>query len=144
MPLKARDLDMKELRGRRLPSNTLLYPRLRVLPMGWSHALWWCQTLHCRIISQALGLEEKQFIRDKKQTPDLTQTGWTVYVDNFLVFGTSKSSVASVTSAAQRALESRGLPTHEICVCSEKTEVLGWQIDGRLGMIRASPRRVWR
>ncbi|CAK0855314.1 unnamed protein product [Prorocentrum cordatum] len=41
---------LAEVGGVRVSPGTSVYPRLRVLPMGWSHALWVCQTLHRRII----------------------------------------------------------------------------------------------
>eukprot|EP00973_Karenia_brevis_P019821 2717381-Karenia_brevis.AAC.1 len=36
--------------GKDGPRSQKVFPCLKVLPMGWSHAMWWCQLLHRRII----------------------------------------------------------------------------------------------
>ena len=30
--------------------DSMVFPCLSVLPMGWSHALFWCQMLHCKLM----------------------------------------------------------------------------------------------
>lgn len=41
--LSAKDLGVEELDGVKLNGKQFLYPRIAVIPMGWSWAMWWCQ-----------------------------------------------------------------------------------------------------
>ncbi|CAK0795370.1 unnamed protein product, partial [Prorocentrum cordatum] len=84
---------LAEVGGVRVSPGTSVYPRLRVLPMGWSHALWVCQTLHRRIIQDIPGLEPTSFLHDRGPAPATTPACHTVYVDNFLALGTCRSTV---------------------------------------------------
>ena len=119
-------------------------PQFAVLPMGWSHALWWCQLLHCRIMSNVGGLPASQFLKDKVAPPSLSELVYTIYVDNFLVFGTSPEFVKKTMDDANQRLQLSGLPTHEVCLASKNAEVLGWEFEGGLGVVRPSRRRAWR
>ena len=69
------------------------YPRIAVVPMGWSWALWVCQHIHENLIHEA-GLAEHLRVRDRRpsQHPDLMHTE---YVDNLLVFGQDRERVLS-------------------------------------------------
>ena len=37
-PISAKDLGIREVNGERVSPSQLLYPSLKVIPMGWSHA----------------------------------------------------------------------------------------------------------
>ena len=52
-PILASTLGITHLHGKVLAPSTMIYPRLAVIPMGWTWALWWCQTLHERIVATA-------------------------------------------------------------------------------------------
>ena len=41
--------------GLRHLGSQMVHPLLQVLPMGWTHALWWCQEFHETVVSEALG-----------------------------------------------------------------------------------------
>ncbi|CAK0812161.1 unnamed protein product [Prorocentrum cordatum] len=133
-----------EVGGVRVSPGTPVYPRLRVLPMGWSHALWVCQTLHRRIIQDIPGLEPTSFLHDRGPAPATTPACHTVYVDNFLALGTCRSTVEQLVRQVDEGLQPRGLPTHEVATSSLEEEVLGWEINGRLGFIQPRPERAWR
>ncbi|CAK0903612.1 unnamed protein product [Prorocentrum cordatum] len=135
---------LAEVGGVRVSPGTLVYPRLRVLPMGWSRALWVCQTLHRRIIQDVPGLEPTSFLHDRGPAPATTSACHTVYVDNFLALGTCRSTVERLVRQVDEALQSWGLPTREVATSSLEEEVLGWEINGRLGFIRPRPERAWR
>ncbi|CAK0906231.1 unnamed protein product, partial [Prorocentrum cordatum] len=49
--VKAGDVGMVRLRERPLQPGSRVWPVLAVLPMGWSHALYWCQTIRRSIVS---------------------------------------------------------------------------------------------
>ena len=50
--LRASELGITELEGQKLRGDEWLQPRISVLPMGWSWALYWCQMLHQRVADQ--------------------------------------------------------------------------------------------
>ncbi|CAK0890061.1 unnamed protein product, partial [Prorocentrum cordatum] len=135
---------LAEVGGVRVSPGTPVHPRLRVLPMGWSRALWVCQTLHRRIIQDIPGLEPTSFLHDRGPAPATTPACHTVYVDNFLALGTCRSTVERLVRQVDEALQSRGLPTREVATSSLEEEVFGWEINGRLGFIRPRPERAWR
>ncbi|CAK0824773.1 unnamed protein product, partial [Prorocentrum cordatum] len=123
----------------------MVYPRLSVIPMGWSWALWMCQTVHERIVEQA-GASPENRIVDKQVTPDLHRACHSQYVDNFIAVSTDASAVRSLVADAIRALEGRGLVVHEEEYSGEDkvAQVWGWQIDGSRGRVAATPVRLWR
>ncbi|CAK0894817.1 unnamed protein product, partial [Prorocentrum cordatum] len=84
------------------------------------------------------------FPRLRVLPPATTPACHTVYVDNFLALGTCRSTVERLVRQVDEALQSRGLPTHEVATSSLEEEVLGWEINGRLGFIRPRPEREWR
>eukprot|EP00438_Fugacium_kawagutii_P019908 Skav227785 [mRNA] locus=scaffold1237:174468:178224:+ [translate_table: standard] len=51
--VRVAELGMEELGGQRLRKDAWLIPRIAVLPMGWTWALWWCQRLYERIAERA-------------------------------------------------------------------------------------------
>ncbi|CAK0828904.1 unnamed protein product [Prorocentrum cordatum] len=114
---------LAEVGGVIVSPGTPVYPRLRVHPMGWPRALRVCQTLHRRIIQDIPGLEPTSFLHGRGPAPATTPACHTVYVDNFLALGTCRSTVERLV---------------------RQEEVLGWEINGRLGFIRPRPERAWR
>eukprot|EP00929_Paragymnodinium_shiwhaense_P052284 TRINITY_DN261_c0_g1_i1.p1 TRINITY_DN261_c0_g1~~TRINITY_DN261_c0_g1_i1.p1 ORF type:complete len:1369 (+),score=112.09 TRINITY_DN261_c0_g1_i1:1521-5627(+) len=137
------DLGVRMVDGHPVCGRARVFPRLKVLPMGWSHALWWCQLLHRRIVDRVPELDGADFICDKKEMSD-NPLKYTVYVDNFLVFGSDRKAVASAVRNVDAALVAAGLPTHEECEAAPYAEVLGWCVDGRRGELRPKPDRLWR
>lgn len=117
-----------------------LYPQLHVLPMGWTHALWWCQTIHQKIVQDA-GASRDLCLEDKAACP----TGGPLhieYVDNYVVLGSSKAAVQDLAQAGATALRSKGLVVHEEESSEGDIKVLGWQFSGT--DFRPLPHRVWR
>ncbi|CAK0818121.1 unnamed protein product [Prorocentrum cordatum] len=131
--------------GQAVPPSAMVYPRLSVIPMGWSWALWMCQTVHERIVEQA-GASPENRIVDKQATPDLHRACHSQYVDNFIAVSTDASAVRSLVADAIRALEGRGLVVHEeeYSGGDKVAQVSGWQIDGSRGRAAATPLRLWR
>eukprot|EP00974_Lingulodinium_polyedra_P098010 9501020-Lingulodinium_polyedra.AAC.1 len=54
--------------------------------MGWTRALYWCQRVHERLLSDLEGFEEERRIVDRRPTGELGTGRFTIYVDNLLVF----------------------------------------------------------
>ena len=121
-------------RGRRV------FPRLKVLPMGWSHALFWCQAIHQRIVQEA-GASPETCLEDKSVVPN-GQCMHIEYVDNYVVLGTDASQVNSLAAAGVSALRDKGLVVHEEETSQGKIKVLGWELDGTT--LRPLAHRVWR
>ena len=68
MTVAAGEVGVKSVNGRAVRSTTMLFPHLKVLPMGWSHALWWCQTVRQRIVSEA-GARASSCLEDRAAVP---------------------------------------------------------------------------
>ncbi|CAK0789751.1 unnamed protein product, partial [Prorocentrum cordatum] len=83
--------------GKPVPPSAMVYPRLSVIPMGWSWALWMRQTAHERIVEQA-GASPENRIVDKQVTLDLHRACHSQYVDNFIAVSTD-ASVAAVDAS---------------------------------------------
>lgn len=136
----AGDLNLTELNGRQLRPQMKLFPRLAVLPMGWSHALWWCQMIHQRIVLGA-GAGRDTCLEDKAVVPN-GELMHLEYVDNFVVLGTSEDKVSSLAAAGAAALRSKGLVVHEEEKGESSIKVLGWQFEKT--EFKPVSSRVWR
>ena len=117
-----------------------LYPRLKVLPMGWNHALFWCQAIHQHVVQQA-GATIDTCLEDKAIAP-ASSMFHIEYVDNFIVLGTSKAQVDEVAAAGVKALRDKGLVVHEEESSHGKIKVLGWEFEDT--KLRPLSHRVWR
>ena len=142
--VRAGDVGVTAIGGRPVHPLTRIYPRMKALPMGWSHALWFCQVLHRRIIEDVAGLTNENYICDRKLHVNDGKLRHTVYVDNFVAIGTDKAEVARVVLEVEAALRKRGLPTHDLVEGALRSDVLGWHIDGTTRRLSPSQRRVWR
>ena len=66
---------------------------LAVLPIGWSHTMWWCQLVHRGLLEQEAGFDVSAFLTDKTRARSVAKAVWTVHVDNDLVFASDKAAV---------------------------------------------------
>jgi len=142
--VRAADVGITQIDGIAVRPDELVFPLLTVLPMGWTHALKWCQSLHERIMDGVGGLGAEQYLHDRSDVHSVKNTMYTIYVDNFLVFGTDPAIVKRVVIEADARLRAARLPTHEVEHCATDALVLGWEFDGVQGILRPSPRRAWR
>lgn len=117
-----------------------IYPRLKVLPMGWSHALWWCQVIHQRIVS-TIGATSPNCLEDKAAAPS-SRCCHLEYVDNFVVIGASEDEVCRMADSGVNALRSKGLVVHDEEKISQQIAVLGWEFD--YSIFKPKSKRVWR
>ncbi|CAK0799614.1 unnamed protein product, partial [Prorocentrum cordatum] len=142
--VKAGGVGMVRLRERPLQPGSRIWPVLAVLPMGWSHALYWCQTIHRSIVSSIPELSDVPFISDKSVVPGVQPLAMTIYVDNCLALGTDPESARRAVTLVNAALTQKGPPTHEVCICDHNAAILGWEIRGRECEIRPKRSRLWR
>ena len=143
-PVSAAEAGVWSAEGRALGGGERLFPCLAALPMGWTHALYWCQSVHERLVTSLPGFERHRCIYDRQPTGTLGDGRYTIYVDNLIIFGPSEEFVRGQVQAAQRRLDGAGLITHEVELAAPQAEALGWVFDGRAGVIRPTARRAWR
>ena len=62
----------------------MVHPLLKVLPMGWTHALWWCQEFHKTVVAEALG-DDAPFLSDGAPVPTSTILRY-LYMSTIAVF----------------------------------------------------------
>jgi hypothetical protein len=115
-----------------------VYPALKVMPMGWSWAMWVAQRIHCHVALTASGLSESRLILDHSPVPDLSDgsPALLIYCDNLNVVGTCPELVTSTKNTIARELRRVGFRVHEETDASLHCESLGFSIDGKTGSVR--------
>ncbi|CAE7463997.1 unnamed protein product [Symbiodinium sp. CCMP2592] len=139
-PLSEGDLSINALGGKTLRASSLIFPRLKVLPMGWTHALWWCQNIHQRVVAN-VGATAEKCLEDRASVPS-PECMHLEYVDNFVCIGTAKDQVEALAAAGVQALRDKGLVVHEVESGEGNIKVLGWCFQGK--KLRPLSHRVWR
>ena len=145
-PISPRELDGSLSGVRSKVVDRVLYPRLKVVPMGWSHALVWCQQMHEDVVNSA-GLPPARRLADKVAALSLTAKLGPIhlqYVDKFAALGCDIGDVRASVHVVKREMESKGLPVHEEEFGSSHSQLLGWVIDGLHGCVEPTPKRFWR
>ena len=90
------------------------------------------------------GISEAAYVSDHRPTQVGPSPVHTVYVDNFIALGTDADAVRKLTVAVNQELQKKGLPTHEVDLCTTRSELLGWDINGATAIISPSSSRAWR
>ena len=67
--IQARFLGISEVNGVPVEPSTMIYPRLRVCPMGWSWAVFWIQTVVQRVISTTSCNDDSSRVLDGRLPP---------------------------------------------------------------------------
>ncbi|OLQ10494.1 hypothetical protein AK812_SmicGene5815 [Symbiodinium microadriaticum] len=139
--VRASELGISEVAGVPVRPEQWVYPRVAVIPMGWSHAMWWCQRLSEKLV-EGSGLLKEERVRDFDPVP--AGNFWHIeYVDNLVVFGTNKAEVERRFWLAVTALREAGLTVHEIEFGTGECKVLGWAISEQ-GVVSPTSSRLWR
>eukprot|EP00438_Fugacium_kawagutii_P032643 Skav206865 [mRNA] locus=scaffold898:55024:69937:- [translate_table: standard] len=139
--VRACDVGIFSLNGQALQWDSVLYPRLSAVPMGWNWALWLCQTVHERIVSAA-GANDSNRLSDKKPVPG-DAIMHTEYVDNFHVIGTDAEQVKLLSERGVNLLRDKGLVVHEEEQSSGTATILGWEFSSD-GSLRPTRQRLWK
>ncbi|CAK0886886.1 unnamed protein product, partial [Prorocentrum cordatum] len=110
-PVTAGLAGVGELDGAPVSPSQLVYPHLRVVPMGWNHALRWCQRTHEYHAFRQPGVTPANKLSDKKPGVRLDRSGFahTEYVDNFAAIGRQAAEVDAVADSVHEALSAAGL-----------------------------------
>ena len=130
-----------------MPSHSLVYPLLAVLPMGFSWSVFWTQTAHRELLRRsglaAAGVAE---IIDRRVPPVLEEgdVGRVVYIDNQLFLSAAPHGASQARRRAHGFLTKLGLPLHEIQDDVSTIDFIGLELDGLKQTVRASGMRRWR
>ena len=83
-PVRARDVKVRSLNGSPVDPNQYITPVFRAVPMGWTHALAWCQRLHEELARRS-GMSPELRVADRRPGPRLSEHAvhHIEYVDNF-------------------------------------------------------------
>eukprot|EP00971_Amphidinium_carterae_P102476 2028582-Amphidinium_carterae.3 len=120
-------------------------PHLLTLPMGWSWAVLFCQSVVRNTFRRSLD-ERVQRISDRGVNVHVSKghDAEATYVDNFCLLSCDKSLVEDCASEAVAAMDAIGLGCHVASSASECAEFTGLLFDGIEGCVRVSHKRVWR
>ena len=133
---------MLDCDGSPVAGDDWIYPALRVVPMGRSWAMWWCQSLHERLVQRA-GEAEDKLITDRHPISRVDADANVIYADNLLTFSVTPGVTAEVIDRVSATLTASGMVVHEVEREALTTEALGWLFeDGH--KIRPTRRRVRR
>ena len=88
MPVKAGELGIHEIEGKKVAYDRMIYPCLSVLPMGFSWALHWTQQAHRHLLELGGFGNSSSELLDKHPPPQLDKDkpAKLIYVDNELFF----------------------------------------------------------
>lgn len=139
-PVSASSVGITQVNGITVGPKCKITPRLAVVPMGWTWALFLCQSVH-EALAEKAGLGEKNRIRDR-HVPPKTDCCHTQYVDNMIVLGTDKDSVLNSYDNAVDCLKQAGLQVHDEEV-GEGATILGWEITKDC-QFQPSRHRAWK
>ena len=139
--VRCREVGVFRLGDKRFCDSDILYPQFRAMPMGWSHALAWCQKVFSRVAVTAA--PHCPLLSDTCPTPDLSLAPvLSVYVDNLAVIGTSAEAVRDAAKAILVATHQKGLKTHEEEESSQRFQLLGLAFED--GVLAPKTRRLWK
>ena len=143
-PICASDLGIRELNGVKLRHSDKIFPRFKVIPMEWSHAVWVCQAVVKSCCERAVSISRDYFISDSKPVPCLKQGAIVVYVDNVVCLSISASRSAEMLHNIDTEFRKAGLLTHDVQVNPDRMETLGWEFDRAKKSVRPKGARIWR
>lgn len=124
-PLRFGDLGLSALDFPQFDGKTQVFPCFKVVPMGFTHALWICQRCHLEIVDSMRNCPKHLRFVDNWPVPLLEPFIHTEYVDNFVALSQKSGVAGQVASAVGEEFNARGLPTHEV-ECSVGGDTLGW------------------
>ena len=124
-----------------LCESNQVFPVLKVVPMGWSWAMWVAQRIHQHQAELALNTGPEQVLVDGRPPPSL-QTGLPVlipYADNMNICGINKQAVQDAKDRVVKQLRQVKFRVHEEQDATPVVQALGFEIDGLRGEVRPLP-----
>ncbi|CAK0874607.1 unnamed protein product, partial [Prorocentrum cordatum] len=144
-PVRAGMMGVSVVGAKSVKASALLCPRLRVVPMGWSWAMWWCQWLMERV-AEASGCDDASRLRVGRPAPSLSPACHLEYVDSHVSIGYDAEVVRTNVARMMQELERRGLVVTREAHLGEvdgEFSVLGWALSST-GRFSSSASRLWR
>lgn len=129
--------------GAIVAADTWIYPRLKVVAMGWTHALHLCQMVLETVTERTGFLNKGNRVVDKSRVPMMEPVVHPEYVGNFVAFSQTTGAAAGAADAVARELRRGGLRAHP-AETSPGGEALGWFFSRDEPLMSAKPRRLWR
>ena len=129
-----------------LDTDDWVHPMLRVVPMGWSWAMWLSQRVHQHQSQLGAGVSPDRVLVDGKPAPRL-ENGEVLllpYADNLNVCGINAEAVQRAKDGAVARLRQVGLTVHEEMDANNISQSLGYMIDGSVGQVTPIPDRLHR
>lgn len=135
--------------GMQVPADGLVdsegwvWPRCRIVPMGWNWAMYLSQRVHQNICLEASKLPTSRLLVEGRPAPEL-DSGEVVlipYADNLNVAGTSMERVQQVKDSIVDRLRHHGFRVHEETEASTIAQSLGFLIDGESLTVTPIPNR---
>ena len=144
--VRAKDVGITELDGKPISGEAWLCPVVSVLPMGFSWAVHLTHSAHRELLARAGVGDRRQELTDRRPAPQmsLAKPISLIYIDNELFISYVGSSAKKSRQTAQTALETQGLPFHEVCDNQRLIEAIGLELDGLRHTARASRVKRWR
>ena len=143
-PIQAKHLGIHSVGGKAIKADTLVFPRLKVVPMGWNHAVNVCQDVVRACLERTGLITDSMMVSDGRPFPRLSRGAVVAYVDNIVCLCTDRSRSIELQDAINAVFHEAGLITHDIGLGETVFESLGWEFNGVAKTIRPKRRRVWR
>ena len=119
------------------------YPVMRVVPMGFSWAMYIAQRVHQHQSMIAANIPMTQVLVDGRPSPPLTQGVILVpYADNLNIIGCKEHEVREVKERVTSHLSSLGFRIHEEQEPLLTAESSGFYLDGKVGRIYPKPNKL--
>ena len=138
-PLRAAEIGVADEFG----ADTLVYPLLTRLPMGFSHSPFLCQEAHTHIIRTFTRLRAEDEISVHNDLV-VDRPRWCVYLDDFTMACPEDCDPDSLFAEYQRAMKANGLPAKPSKVepPADCASSLGLEIDCVEATIGVSPAKL--
>lgn len=143
-PVRAEEVGLSHLEGRALSPKDWVFPRLSVIPMGWSHAVNFCQRVVRSAALRVSGTRPEMFVSDLRPFPGLKEGSIVIYVDNVVCLSTDEALCRTLQESVNVELRRVGLCVHEESVGEASVATLGWEFRTEEGIVVPKGRRAWR
>lgn len=122
-----------------------IVPCISVLPMGFNWSFYLVQAIHEAAALSALGKDRSSLFLDSAPAPLLSSSSCSTmpYCDNVHVLSLSSQLCQAGKVLVCKRLEDMGFVLHEHTSAACLTQTLGGVIDGDIGEVRCSSKRVW-
>eukprot|EP00435_Cladocopium_sp_Y103_P074644 s13_g50.t1 len=128
-------------------SDTILYPVIGAMPMGWTWAFFFANETVAALARASSTPERPLECREKMPTPQLwdCDTFTSTYVDNVSVFGADRAAVVERMKALTQTFESHSIPVvWSQAEPVQKVETVGVIVDFEDKVVRNKPSRLWK